>query len=1328
MSAVGRNLKILKTSHPPGLLLEHRNSNSNLLAEHGSLYQLSDNDAKGVKSASTKVVDGYGCLGVIGKHIGDADNKKFVDYLALITGCRSVGKVLETEILRITDVAFVSISEGNIESGIFSEIKRLLCSGSFYFTLSSNLPGKKAINITHSFQMEENQIISKRFLWNRHLLSYFSIRGISCNPWCIEVMCGGIDIRTVYVGAQQGQAAIISRLSSDRVGTRYNVRGVDDNGNVANFVETEQILCIGESCTSFVQIRGSVPLHWEQPGLNVGSHKVKLSMPFEISFKAYEKHLKNVEKLYLTCTLVNLLGSKEGEASLSRTFQTHHESSHFAESMKFINFDYHAECRVGKSANISKLMDQLDPLLESFGFYVANGNEIQQQTGVLRINCLDCLDRTNSVQTYVGLKMVSKQLDVLGCSAPQLVSRFTEAIKSAWQQTGDLISRMYAGTAALEGKDKVGKIKDGARSLSRAIQNNLMDQGKQVAMDKLLQPNISNSDLLHVSRDLFDPEQLYCSSETLTEVYKSHHDFTEEFVIRVCVGSWNVNGGKLFRSIAYKDKTLKDWLFENDANEEKTYYQALYEYCSKEEGDLSLAVGDVVLVNEELEGGEWFHGSLSNVEGIFPAAYVEKLENPYLVVHDFPAQEDGDLQLWTNEVVNVLKEDGEWFTGCLMRDGEKTEGIFPSSFVSKMSSSNSFPVDIFAIGFEEMVELNAGNILNASLINKQLWENELQKTINGTEEYVCLVSDQLVGVCLFLFVRRSLVDHITNISVSMIKTGMGGTAGNKGAVAVSFLMYNTSMCFICSHFAAGQTQVLERNNDYNEITSNLTFTKGRKIFSHDYVFWCGDFNYRIDLSGDEVKQLVKEKNWEKLKEFDQLLVHKRMGNIFKGFMEGDMNFAPTYKYDPFSDDYDTSEKCRTPAWTDRILWKRQPWAKILCQMEDSTFDAGKLQRYGRTELKTSDHRPVVADIDVKVVSVNEERRSMKLDEIRHSIEAINVAVFVFLEGSEFDHQICTEFLYANGLEEFIGCRTLRQCIVAVYATSNKANEAVNLDGSVYQGYTIRICTADDRILLKPDRLDSPEVIETDPELTGIEQQQQESCISLTRSHYSSDNIKSLSAVHIPRPNSTPCEMNQASGGSQSSVPVVASRKPPPRPPAISSLASKTSKNSISSTVPLQPTYNPRALPFGDVTANASTAVGGEMGLTNGSAPVINMADLDFSVFEEKPPKIKPRKTLPKRPAPCPPKAPPNGSSKANRPKPPPPPIHQIDVPLLGGSLNGNLPQSSMPPPLIPFNATNTAPSANIPANNPNDPWSVSGQNKTSNVSQSFSTNFSDLLG
>lgn len=45
--------------------------------------------------------------------------------------------------------------------------------------------------------------------------------------------------------------------------------------------------------------------------------------------------------------------------------------------------------------------------------------------------------------------------------------------------------------------------------------------------------------------------------------------------------------------------------------------------------------------------------------------------------------------------------------------------------------------------------------------------------------------------------------------------------------------------------------------------------------------------------------------------------------VFKDFIEAPINFAPTYKYDIFSDDYDTSEKNRIPSWTDRVLYRKK---------------------------------------------------------------------------------------------------------------------------------------------------------------------------------------------------------------------------------------------------------------------------------------------------------------------------------------------------------------------------------------------------------------------
>lgn len=94
--------------------------------------------------------------------------------------------------------------------------------------------------------------------------------------------------------------------------------------------------------------------------------------------------------------------------------------------------------------------------------------------------------------------------------------------------------------------------------------------------------------------------------------------------------------------------------------------------------------------------------------------------------------------------------------------------------------------------------------------------------------------------------------------------------------------------------------------------------------------------------------------------------------MFNDFIEGEINFDPTYKYDLFSDDYDTSEKCRAPAWTDRVLWRRrQP---IADSDGNAEFNPGKLVHYGRSELKQSDHRPVIAIIDIEICKIDNNRR------------------------------------------------------------------------------------------------------------------------------------------------------------------------------------------------------------------------------------------------------------------------------------------------------------------------------------------------------------------
>ena len=62
---------------------------------------------------------------------------------------------------------------------------------------------------------------------------------------------------------------------------------------------------------------------------------------------------------------------------------------------------------------------------------------------------------------------------------------------------------------------------------------------------------------------------------------------------------------------------------------------------------------------------------------------------------------------------------------------------------------------------------------------------------------------------------------------------------------------------------------------YEHLSQDLFyFDHDRNLLSHDYIFWCGDFNYRINLPRDEVKSLVAEENWEELRASDQLKVRE----------------------------------------------------------------------------------------------------------------------------------------------------------------------------------------------------------------------------------------------------------------------------------------------------------------------------------------------------------------------------------------------------------------------------------------------------------------------
>ena len=280
--------------------------------------------------------------------------------------------------------------------------------------------------------------------------------------------------------------------------------------------------------------------------------------------------------------------------------------------------------------------------------------------------------------------------------------------------------------------------------------------------------------------------------------------------------------------------------------------------------------------------------------------------------------------------------------------------------------------DLVVVGFQEIVELSPQQIMATDPIRRQAWEDAVRNTLNEdaqrsrSEEYILLRSGQLVGAALMIFVRSSALRDIRNVEGSVKKTGMSGMAGNKGAVAIRMDYANTRICFVTAHLAAGFANDEERDRNYRTINHGLRFQRNRSIEDHDSVIWLGDFNYRIGLSDEKVRRLIRAGDLETLYANDQLNLHMVAGRTFPHYSEARITFMPTYKYNNGTDEYDTSEKARIPAWCDRVLRKGSNLRQI---------------NYTTAPLRFSDHRPVYATFSCTVTKIDEPMKKSLSQEI-----------------------------------------------------------------------------------------------------------------------------------------------------------------------------------------------------------------------------------------------------------------------------------------------------------------------------------------------------------
>ena len=348
-----------------------------------------------------------------------------------------------------------------------------------------------------SFHLWERS--DERFVWNRHLL-----RPLTSNPelgrFALPILHGFVAIEEAIVKGETFNYILVSRRSIFRAGCRYYMRGIDEEGNAANYVETEQIVEFPSGMkNSFVQTRGSMPFFWNQyPNLK---YKPKPVIEGSQAFTSmgFTKHFDSQFYLYGRQILLNLVDQKGSEGRLEQNFANNAVS--LGKTAKYVAFDFHKECSKMRWYRLSILVDAVAEDQNAMGYFSVSPRQdplpTKTQEGVFRTNCIDCLDRTNVVQSLLARCSLERQLKDMDVLEPNesLIDQdvFEFVFKNTWADNADAMGIQYTGTPALKtdftrtgGRTKWGLLKDGWNSAVRYMKNNFSDGTRQDSIDLIL--------------------------------------------------------------------------------------------------------------------------------------------------------------------------------------------------------------------------------------------------------------------------------------------------------------------------------------------------------------------------------------------------------------------------------------------------------------------------------------------------------------------------------------------------------------------------------------------------------------------------------------------------------------------------------------------------------------------------------------------------------------------------------------------------------------------------------------------------------------------------
>ncbi|OBZ74532.1 Polyphosphoinositide phosphatase [Grifola frondosa] len=389
-----------------------------------------------------------------------------------------------------------------------------------------------------------------RYAWNHHLLvsAFDSTTSPSAKAhWLVPLIHGHVDQAKLTVLGRVVFITLIARRSRHHAGARYLKRGVNDEGNVANEVETEQIVSEtlttpfyypaprvssndaqgrrpSPNFTSYVQYRGSIPIYWTQE-----TNSMSPKPPIEISvmdpfYTAASRHFDDLFKRYgAPIMILNLIKKREPQPRESKLLEEYTQCVRYLNQflprdkrMVYRAWDMSRAYKEKTQDVISYLEDIAEESIQMTGFFHSGAepyshflqNEFDHhddiiwrgtmsvQNGVCRTNCVDCLDRTNAAQFVFGKRALGHQLYALGIvDNPNLAfdSDAVNMLTEMYHDHGDSLALQYTGSALVNRVETYRRMphwnshsRDIIENLRRFYANSLLDADKQTAINLFL--------------------------------------------------------------------------------------------------------------------------------------------------------------------------------------------------------------------------------------------------------------------------------------------------------------------------------------------------------------------------------------------------------------------------------------------------------------------------------------------------------------------------------------------------------------------------------------------------------------------------------------------------------------------------------------------------------------------------------------------------------------------------------------------------------------------------------------------------------------------------